>query len=212
MSENIIAQYEAIIDYLRQYEKYSSSIGGWKGSFVGAAKLTKGGKFKISNLFLLRKIDLLSDKQDLEVIKAIKEVASEEEKKSKFFKIRTSEYIIDALSRELENNFPQVNFAQIRKLYEQQHKKLMRRWNIKHVLGLVFGFGTLVMRTVPKAVITQFGWNYEAFQIYTFWIMIAFIAYVCLAMLPVIIKYYNAKSLHDWLGEILNYTEIRINP
>lgn len=209
MNENIIAQYEALINYLSQYRKWDSSIRS--RAFFPYLRVS-WKKVLIWNFFkLLKKIDFLCEKQDSEFIEIIKSVASEKEKKSEFFKIRTSDYIIDAFSRNIEINFPQVNFAQLRKLHEQQSKKLIR-WNFTSVFGIVFGLGTLFMRTVPKPFINQFNWNYEVFQIYTFWVMIAFIVYLGLALSPMIIKYHNAKRINNWIGEILNYTEIRINP
>ena len=205
MSENLKSQYDEVIHFIEEYNKWmlqliNRAMFSWRRGYL---------KWALYSLKSLKKGFLSdSDKQSPEFIELLKSVASDEERKKKFFVICTSEYAIDSLSKEIEKNFPKVNFVKIKRLHDLRLKEVVKL-NLKSTIGVIFGFGTLLLRTVPSVVVNKF-WNYETFQIWTFWLMVIFIAYLILILMPFWINYIKAKNRHEWIGNVLSYTEIRI--
>jgi hypothetical protein len=205
MGENLKSQYDEVIHFIEEYNKWmlqliNRAMFSWRRGYL---------KWLLYSFKLLKKGFVSdSDKQSPEFIELLKSAASDEERKKRFFVICTSEYAIDSLSKEIEKNFPKINFVKIKRLHDLKLKEVVK-FNLKSTIGVVFGFGTLLLRTVPSVVVNKF-WNYETFQMWTFWLMVIFIAYLILILMPFWINYIKAKKRHEWIGNILSYTEIRI--
>ena len=123
-----------------------------------------------------------------------------------FHRILFGEYPQEELGSALRTRFPDVDFAVVAKFHKARSTQLFRL-NPKAIIGVVVGLGTLVLKNVPKVVVEPV-FNYDKFQVVTFWATVILVGYLTFIFMPMWIKDSNAKFRYERVSDILEYVAL----
>lgn len=160
-----------------------------------------------------------SVKTDSEYRKEIYKLSKMDERQSPYFRVLVSEYPLEALAERLQQRFPTADFNTICRLYEAraphvpQIKDLLGRLGRPGIAGVIYGIGTLILRTVPKALLTRFGIVIDTFNIVVFvatLVLVIYIGGIALVFSIMLDKHTKRiKRVHDYIQRVLSYLAIR---
>jgi hypothetical protein len=206
MSESLLYQYDQITDYIGEYHIFYKNIAK-RGTADIAADID----------FLKRTLKVLLSKnrrqfsyprfKNNDLTKArIAECATEHEKISEYFNIAMSDYPIDTLTAYLKEKFREADFSKLKKIHESR-KVYIPEPNKFSYIGFIGTISALVLKPVPKDIIESYTWmTYENYEKWVYILTTSVFAYVLL-LLFVHWKYSSeAKSIHTFVGVVLEYT------
>jgi len=208
MTANLHKQYDDVMSFLSEYSKFSVTIQSRVLKRATRFMFRNFGK-TLSELRNQRK-NLLARRPSY-FTDFIEKEADEAERKSLFFPIYSSEYPLDALSRELETRFPEADFDKLNQIHQKQLKsysELGTQW--KYIFAAIFGAGTLLLRSVPEPIVNQLGMEYATFQIGVFWITVSLIIFLALIILPTWFAVSGDAIKERLVSTTLEYTALRI--
>lgn len=211
-------QYDAIIDDIVSYYAFSDRI-------ISRRKLLHYVFLPVSKAKLqmvIRQMALVAStsvKHDFEYRKEIFRRSKMEERRSPYFRVLVSKYPLEALAERLEQLFPKADFNTICRLYEAraphapQLKDLLERWGRPGIAWVIYGVGTLILRTVPEAFLKRFGVEVDTFNIVVFiatLVLVVSVGGIAVVFSVQLDKYKkNIGRVQDYIQRVLNYLAIR---
>jgi hypothetical protein len=205
--ENLQAQYDQIVGYLNEYQKFVRSFMPrlFRMMFTSPGAYNQLNKKAWKTIW---RFDPLSEKTQDTTRNAVLALATDAEKRSVFFSVATSEYPTDTLSDCLRQEFLAFNFEKLAKIHDSKQSQLSR-FSMKQILGVILAAWTVILKSTPKSVVEWAGMSYDEFEFYVFCVTAALAAYILVALLPSWIKYNRARKKNQRVGEILEYTVIK---
>lgn len=203
---NLEYQYDQVVSYLDAYRKFITSITSritrlHPSNFIGYIRLLK------NFLTIWRQLNPLSGKNPEFNKDLISKNVTEDEKQSEYYSIVINEYPMHQLSKSLELRFPDVDFKKLKKLHELK-KTQISRIKLKQVIGVILAVATIFLKSIPETVVKRVI-DYEIFELIIFWVAVIVMAYLFFILLPFWMKYNRARKVHEYAGDIIEYTVIR---
>jgi len=215
------ALYDAIIDEITSYLMFHDRIIARRKISPYFSIIFSRKKFQM----YIRQFALAvstSEKQDPEFHEEMYKLSNEDEQQSPYFNILISEYPLEVLAEHIEQKFPTTDFQIIYKMYESRAPHALHTLQFKNILGqlkapglvgVIYGLGTLILRTVPEALLVQIGIDADMFKIWVFIATVFLVVYIGLFML-MMSKIINKsvkpmKRMHNLLHKLLYYLTIR---
>jgi hypothetical protein len=212
------AQYDAVIKEITEYSEFRNRI-------ISRQKITHYVSiffFRKKRQMYVRQLALAastSEKQDPEFREEMHKISNVDEQQSPYFNILISEYPLDTLAERIEQKFPTTDFQIIYKLYKAraphapQIKNILGQWAHPGIVGVIYGLGTLILRTVPDALLVRFGIDVDIFKIWVFIATLGLVVYIGLfmwMMSRMINKFVKIeKRRHNLFDKLLYYLTIR---
>ncbi len=138
-------------------------------------------------------------------------LATDDERKNPLFPLITAAYPIEALSKDLEGRFPDYDFQKIYELHKQRVEERSRIGAIPGVIvGMVLGFGTLLLKSTPKSAVVRLGWDYDGFEFFVFWFTVFVAGYMGLVLLPLLWFAKRGSGTVAFVSLVLGYTALRL--
>lgn len=131
----------------------------------------------------------------------------EKMKKTRFYRDMTAEYPIDAISKSVQERFPDHDFGKIKRLYESRKYRIaLTDWKYLAVIGVIV---PILFESVPEYIVKRFGITLETYQTFTFF---ALSVAVIILLYQIIIDYFKYKSYidqYEFVLRILDYLDIK---
>ncbi len=147
------AEYDSVIRTLHQYAAYAATIR--KRIYFRVWVL---GSERVHDELLdqwVRDLSPLAPSSTPAMRKLIQRFANKDEQSSPFYDVMLSDYPLETLALQIEAAHPDLNFAQIAKLYELREKQLWWGVNFKVVITGALGIGLFFLNTVPDALLNK---------------------------------------------------------
>lgn len=206
MSENLERQYDEVVSYINGYRLFESRVINRLNPIRSPMRSLKL-LAQFPKLWL--EVNPLSGKTSEFSKTTLTDYATDEEKTTDYFRAAVADYSIDCLSAILKETFVDVDFNKLKKIHDSRKTEL-QRFSVRQATGFMLAAGTLLLRSVPRSVVeTTFGIPYQTFEIKVFWVTVILTGYVALIMLPAWFKYEKARSTHQQVAYILEYTAIK---
>lgn len=205
--DNLQAQYDEVTAYLDGYRKFISGFDTRLARLI----VTSFREYSQLNAKFWKtsfRFDPLSEKTQDTLKNVLLVLATDEERRNRYFTVATSDYPTDALGDDLKKQFPGFSFEKIKKVHESKQTQLAR-FSLGQFLGVIMATSTLLLKSIPKAVVESWGVDYTRFEIVVFWLTVGFAAYLLLCLLPIWVKYHRARNRSRRVGEILEYVVIK---
>lgn len=202
---NIEADYDAVVTFHRELTAQQDQI-----VMRARSNLSVGRMFRYSRMFWRR--DVLLYRVPKEIRDLAQEFASPEEKATEAYDVLSSEYPDHALAGILLARYPDVDFSRLVKLHGAKTKQLSSL-RPKAALGLALGASALVLKTIPKSVVTsRFSITYDQFEERVFWVTLAVLGYLLFILLPFWFKNWRALQGLKPFGHALKYVSVCAPP
>ena len=141
-------------------------------------------------------------------VAAVLRLCTPEERKSEFFKIVLSRHVLHDLSEYVEQKHPDLDFARLAAVGSLRSKSIpdVSLWQI---IAAIVGTGTVLLQTVPEAVVMQFTANYVQYRITVFWGMVVALSYATLIIAPLLVTDLKRRRRVRMSGELLAYLRLK---
>lgn len=203
---SIARDYDTIVEKVVEYGKLSQGIAGRVGRRLALRPWLIMRNFGVARSSIASRA-LLSSRQTPLNKQLMEEWASHEQRTHSLFQAVIAEYPIDALIAKLRLDYPDIDFARLAQLHKARMVRL-RPFGPREIFGVLFGAGTLVLKTVPEPVVRRMGWGIDTFQEIVFWVMLGLIAYILIVVTPIWIVEVKAKSNRELVGRVLEYAAL----
>lgn len=206
MSGNLERQYDEVVSHIDGYRAFEHRIINRLNPIRSPLRSLK---FMVQFPRLWMQVNPLSGKSSDFSKTTLTDYATPEEKTTDYFRIAVSDYPIDTFSASLQKTFVGVDFAKLKKIHDTR-KNNLQRFSVRQVTGFILAASTLLLRSVPKHVAEEtFGIPYAEFETRVFWLTLFLTGYFLLIMLPAWLKFNRARTTHDYVGYIIEYTAIK---
>jgi hypothetical protein len=210
MTANLISQYDEIVVMLTEYHQFERRIrqrllNPLKSSFIMSRIAPGINKF--------RQMDAVAAKHPALFVEILRFLATPAELDDPKFRIIESDYPIDLLSRKIEEAFTDFDFGKLAKFHKtRSDKRAKASLSIRNLIGVVFGAGSLVLQFTPQPVVESLNIDYNAFQIWVFWITLVSAAYIGTIVATSWISENRARQRIEFISDVLDYTALRLVP
>jgi hypothetical protein len=136
----------------------------------------------------------------------LKAAAKETDRAEPLFEIATSAVVPEQLAGRAIDTLALASrdIEALTKIHE--HKRVApSRFSLKTIFGFAIGAGGLVATSVPKELFTRNRWDYGAFRVWVFWILVGTLTYLAVIVLPIWREYRRTQRAYELCGAVLAY-------
>ncbi len=203
-TENLEYQYDQAIKYFEGYRQFVGRI------VSGLYTRRHADPQQIMRLYPLawRELNPLSGRNALLTSKVADGITTEEERASEYYPILVSKYPLHELSVATESKFGDFDFEKLMQLHELK-KHQISRFKLMEVSGIVLAGVTLLLNEIPESVVSRV-MDFKKFELVVFGIAAGALL-VFLILVPLWWKYNRARTIHEYAGDVIEYTAIRLS-
>ncbi|HLW54374.1 MAG TPA: hypothetical protein VKW06_16175 [Candidatus Angelobacter sp.] len=209
-SPNLQEQLDNVVSYLTAYEDFRRQLWArlWKrywakNMFRHPIRFT----WRIVHGTFTPSRDLLSGKK-IDVIHDVYATASDEDKRSDFYRVCASDYVVHSLSSELIARYPAYDFDKLASLHDSLQRDRIE-FTGRQTIAFIIAAASFLLKDVPKEIIEdQFRMPYSQYEISVFWVGVGSAGYLALNFGPYWWLNSKARGKHRFIGQVLRYTSL----
>jgi hypothetical protein len=215
MSSNLSLQYDEVLSYLIEYDRF---VGQLNSPLRILSRSNPASAIHNLHAYdeMTSRPNFLTLRRTPYQIEFAETLASDEERKSPFFAIANAEFPLDALSNHLELKFPDYDFAKLKELHASRTGNEQSVAKIIYLLyAYVLTVALVFLNSIPRTVVSHFGFNFDAYQINVFrvtTVILIFVTAMTAFIGPMI--WYTERSARRsnvrFVARVLDYTELRM--